>query len=144
MLLFCSYFRVARTKEVETMKESKTRESKALSAMFSSWFFFSQLPALTGGKQSHSKELQEKDQHIQVCRSAQNLSLFPLSSLFTDFLQEKRKKEILQHQRFLQEWLCFSPLRAASWEKKNKTKTLQIRLYSFLFCSPSLSLFLWF
>ena len=69
---------------------------------------------------------------MQVYRSDQNLSLFPLSSLFTDFLQEKKQKEILQDQRFLQEWLCFAHLRGATWEKKTRTKALQIRLFLFL------------
>ena len=41
-----------------------------------------------------AKVLDRKDEKIQVCQSSQNLSGFPLSDLFTDFLRENERKTL--------------------------------------------------
>ena len=41
-----------------------------------------------------TKVLDRKDEKIQVCQSSQNLSGFPLSDLFTDFLRENERKTL--------------------------------------------------
>ena len=63
--------------EVAKAKKKKSKDKKSVKT--------------TGGG---PKVLYRKDEKIQVCESSQNLSGFPLSDLFTDFLRENERKTL--------------------------------------------------